>query len=45
MSRSLPVPPGQESRIVIHFHDEQEAYFADDLDPARMSGTIEVREE
>ncbi|MBT5775590.1 MAG: hypothetical protein HOH95_14580 [Dehalococcoidia bacterium] len=45
MARSLPIATGEETRLVVHFHDRQEAYFADESDPEAMSGAIEVREE
>lgn len=45
VSRSLSIATGEETRIVIHFHDPQEAYFVDESDPEAMSGAIEVREE
>lgn len=45
MASTPVIPPGQESRIVIHFHDEQKTYFADSLAPDTLSGTIEVHAE
>ena len=45
MSRSLTIGAGEETRMVVHFHDRQDAYFVDDGDPDAMSGRIEVREE
>ena len=45
MSRTPTIASGEETRLVVHFHDAQEAFFADDSDPAAMSGQIVVREE
>ena len=36
MSRSLTIGAGEETRLVVHFHDRQEAYFADDGNPEAM---------
>lgn len=45
VSRSLTIATGEETRMVIHFHDRQNAYFADEAAPEAMSGRIEVREQ